>query len=112
MGADGKNGLVYIETKKFAKHRYWSYFKSKSKDFQRLFPTAESDLKTIYVLNKKVLTDNYEGDLASVNDKTFVSLEIIDKQQLEKLYGIKDKEYGIIIFSSVPVNQKKGGSKL
>ena len=33
IGNDGKDGLVYIETKKFTKKRYWNFFKSKSTEY-------------------------------------------------------------------------------
>ncbi len=111
MGTEAKNGLIYIETKKFAKDRYWNYFKSKSPQFAKLVPSVDGDTSIQYILNKRVLTKNYEGDLASINDKVFKGVQIISKKQLKKEYGITDKDFGVIITSDVPANLHNGKSK-
>ena len=104
MGPSAKNGLIYIETKKFAKYRYWSYFKSKSEQYNKLFPLVDSDSNVQYILNDKVLEQNYEGDLAAIDDRIFKSLQIITKQQLIKDYGVIDKEFGVVVKSDSPSN--------
>lgn len=97
-----KNGLIYIETKQFAKHRYWTYFKSKSPEYARIVNSSKTDTTNVqYILNGKVLKKNFEGDLASINDGTFKGLIIIDKKHLADEYGINDKDYGIVI-TSIP----------
>jgi hypothetical protein len=105
------NGLIYIETKKFAKRRYWKYFKSKSADYGRLVLSPETDQNVQYILNNRILKENFEGDLASIDDKIFKSIQIIDKQQLIAIYHIKDKEIGVIITSDIPSNLHNGKSK-
>jgi len=97
VGEQGKFGAVYIETKKFARNKYWNYFKSKSVDYFRIVPTAESDSYVIYILNDKLLKANFEGDLSVIDDKSFIELNIIDKQKLKKDYNISDKSFGVII---------------
>lgn len=99
VGAAGKNGLVYFETKEFARQRYWHFFSSKSREYSKVVPDASHDTSIQYILNNKVLNDNYEADLAAINNKNFKGLTIINKSQLVKDYGVKDKEYGIVIVS-------------
>jgi len=97
LGVEGKNGLIYIETKMFDKKRYWKYFNSKSPEYSKavLIPGAELDVQ--YILNNKVLKKGYESDLAAINDKIFKSIRIIDQKELKKEYGITDKEFGVVI---------------
>ena len=33
VGPEGKDGVVYIETKVFARKRYWNYFRTKSAEY-------------------------------------------------------------------------------
>ena len=49
------------------------------------------------MLNGKVLIKDFEGDLSQINEKKFVSLKVIGKDQLMSDYGVAPKEYGIII---------------
>ncbi|WP_183573213.1 hypothetical protein HDF18_06780 [Mucilaginibacter sp. X5P1] len=95
-----KNGLIYIETKDFVKHRYWKYFKSKSADYAKIYPSMPDDSTVQYILNEKVLKEDYENDLPTINDTNFKTLTIINKQELIKKYGIKNKDYGVIIIDA------------
>ena len=97
IGNQGKYGAIYIETKKFARNKYWNYFKSKSPDYNKLVPTPQNDSSVVYILNEKVLEKNVEGDLSVINDNTFISLTIIDKQKLKLDYNITDKSFGVFI---------------
>jgi hypothetical protein len=105
------NGMIYIETKKFAKERYWKYFKSKSEKYAEIVSSPESDTNVQYILNKKVLTNNFEGDLAAIGDKIFKGIQVINKQQLINDYHITDKEYGVLISSDAPPNLHSGKNK-
>ena len=97
VGEQGKFGAVYVETKKFARNKYWNYFKTKSADYLKIIPTPQSDSTVIYILNDKVLKTNFEGDLSGIDDKNFIELNIIDNQKLNKDYNVSDKSFGIII---------------
>jgi hypothetical protein len=105
------NGLIYIETKKFAKTKYWKYFKLKSAEYAKIVPSPENDSNIQYILNKRILKDNFEGDLAAINDKIFTGIQIINKQQLIGDYHIIDKEFGVLISSDVPPNLHNGKNK-
>jgi hypothetical protein len=104
FGPEAEYGLIFIETKKFDIHRYQTYFKSKSPDYTKLISNPANVSKIQYILNKKILKTDYEGNLAAINDKIFKELIIIDKKQLIKDYGITNKNYGVIITADIPVN--------
>jgi len=96
-GPDAKNGVIYIFTKSFARQHYWAYFKSKSLDYLQNVSDLKAEKEVIYILNGKVLTENYEGDLFNINDSTFIEMSLIDKKQLKKDYNISDKRLGFLI---------------
>lgn len=100
MDSEAKHGLVYIETKDFARNKYWNYLKSKSLEYAQLV-LSPNDPTTQYILNKKILKENFEGDLSSINDENIKKIAIIKKDQLIKDYDIHDKEIGIIIEADV-----------
>ena len=99
-GEKGKNGVIYITTKVYARDKYWTYFKSKSADYVKAVPSIKKEGNVVYILNDKVLTENYEGDLFFIDDSNFLNLNLIDKKQLQEVYNIKDKKWGIIIKST------------
>jgi hypothetical protein len=111
LGPEAKYGLIYIETKTFAKHRYQNYFRSKSPEYAKLIARSDGDLNIQYIINKRVLKGNYEGDLSIIDDHIFKGIKIIDKQQLIHEYGITDKEYGVIVISDIPDNLHNGKDK-
>lgn len=111
VGPEGKDGVVYIETKSFARNKYWTYFKTKSPGYAKIVLTPESDSTVQYVLNGRILKNNFEGDLSLIDDSTFKEIKIIDKQKLEKEFGITDKQYGILIKSAKPDNLYKAKKK-
>jgi hypothetical protein len=97
LGPKAKDGIVYIETKKFARIRYWKYFKSKSSDYAKVLPNPEKDNLIQYVLDGRILKKDYEGELSSINDSNFQKIEIVPKDSLLKRYGIYRKQYGVVI---------------
>jgi len=105
------NGLIFIETKKFAKLKYWKFFKSKSEEYSKLATSPEDDSNIQYILNKRILKDNFEGDLAAIDDKIFKGIQILSKQQLINDYNINDKDFGVLITSDVPPNLHNGKNK-
>ncbi|RYE59020.1 MAG: hypothetical protein EOP48_02165 [Sphingobacteriales bacterium] len=97
VGPQGRDGAVYIETKKFARNRYWRFFVRKSSEYLKVVPSPQSDSSVVYVLNGKVLTTNFEGELAGISDTSFIDLQVIHKAKLLTDYGINNKSVGIII---------------
>ena len=101
LGPQGKDGAVYIETKKYSRIKYWNYFKSKSADYLKAVPSPEKDSYVVYILNGKVLIANFEGDLSGIDDESFKDLQVIDKERLLSNYGINNKQFGIVIKTSL-----------
>ena len=97
IGQQGKYGVIYIETKKFVRNRYWNFFKNKSSDYLKVVSTPDNDQDIVYILNGKVLKTNYEAELATITDKNFIDLKVIDKDSLKKDYNVKGKQFGIVI---------------
>lgn len=110
-GEEAKDGIIYIETKDFARLRFWKYFRSKSKEYFNLVTSHKPNDSIQYILNEKILVTDFEGDLSMINDKIFKGLQIIDKSTLVEKYNINDKAYGVLIFSSVPENLRKAKKK-
>lgn len=95
-------GAIYIETNQFSRKRFLNYFKSKSPEFKNLLASQQNDDSFQYVLNGEVLSKNYEGKLAAIDDKNFKSIIVIRKEELVDKYGATDKTFGIVIVSDVP----------
>ena len=111
FGEDGKDGVVYIFTKKYTKAKYWLYFQSKSDNYKKLVPTPESDTAVQYILNKRVLKENFQGDLFIIDDTIFKSIRLLSKDMLQKEFNISDKEFGFQIISDTPDNLYHGKKK-
>jgi len=111
VGADGKDGVVFIQTKSFTKQQYQSFFKSQSKDFAKVLNADPDESQMQYILNGRTLTENFEGDLGLINASTFKELKIIDAETLKKDYNITDKKVGVLITSDKPDNLYKANKK-
>lgn len=101
-------GAIYIETNQFSRKRFLNYFKSKSSEFKNLLASQQGDGNFQYVLNGEILSKNYEGKLAAIDDKNFKSITIIRMNELVKKYGETDKTFGIVIVSDVSENSPNG----
>jgi hypothetical protein len=100
-GEKAKDGAVSIETRGFATTKYESFFKKSSKEFEQVMNQNErKDIQ--YILNDRILTENFEGDLALVDKTLLKSLKIIDDKELASRYKIIDKKIGVVIKSRVP----------
>lgn len=97
-------GAIYIETNQFSRKRFLNYFKYKSPEFKNLSASQQSDDSFQYVLNGEVLSKNYEGKLAAINDKNFKSITVIRKEELMDKYGATNKIFGIVMVSDVLEN--------
>lgn len=61
----------------------------------------DNDSSIQYILNSKILTEDFEGKLALIDDKDFKGIQIINKEQLLKDYNITGMDYGAIITTIV-----------
>lgn len=98
-GDKGKNGVVIIETKKFARAKYIKFLRAASTQYDSLYRQTGSDTAFQYILNGKVLTQNYEGSLAGLSSRKLPDVQILNKQQLKDSFDIDDKDYGVAIIS-------------
>ncbi len=96
-GLDAKDGIVYVTTRVYVRNKYWNYFKSKSSEYSKIVLTPDADSTIQYILDKHILNTNIEGDLSSMDDTTFKEIRIVDKDTLQKEFGIYGKTYGVII---------------
>ena len=94
---NAKNGVIYFTTKLFARDHYWNYFKSKSSEYTKLVPDLTTEEKVVYILNDKVLKNNFEAELFNINDSNFIELTLINQEALKKDYKISSKVLGVII---------------
>jgi len=102
FGVEAKDGAVIIETKNFARKKFTTFFRQVSLQYDSLFTLMGSDSTFQYILNDKIKTDNYEGDLSMIDKGILIDIFIINSDQLFNTYGISDKKYGIIIKSKKP----------
>jgi hypothetical protein len=102
-GEKAKDGVVILETKKYAIMKFQNFLKSVSKEYEEmLYTTKETDIQ--YILNSRVLTENFVGTLATIDRITFKSIRLINGDELEREYQIKGKKTGVIIKASKPKN--------
>ena len=111
-GKDGKDGAVVIETRSFARRKFVSFLRNSSRQYDSLYSILGNDTSFVYILNNKVQSGNYEGNLSSINEDLFINLTVLTKDQLEIQYNIKGKEYGISIRSTRPKNLSSGDNNL
>jgi hypothetical protein len=102
-GDEAKDGAVIIETKDFAKRQYIAFFRKMSTQYDSLYTIANSDSTFQYIVNDKVKTGNYFGDLALIIKDKYVSMEILSADDLKKKYSITGKTYGILIHAIPPI---------
>lgn len=102
FGPEAQDGVVFVETKTYAKNKFINYFRKKSAAFDSLFVKNNGDLNFAYIINDKVQSGNFEGNLRSIDDSIFEKITIINKTQLEEQFKITNKDYGIIIQSKKP----------
>lgn len=98
-GERGRKGVIIAETKPFARKKYIHFLRLSSKGYDSLYRQIGSDSSFQYILNGKVLTQNYEGSLASLSLQKLTDIQILNKQQLKDSFDIDDKDYGVAIIS-------------
>jgi hypothetical protein len=104
LGDKGVDGAIYVTTIKAAKVIYWNYLSSKSKEYGRLFDSPQADTTAHYILNGEALTDSVApGSLFLVNNKTFKTINIIDKEDGKYLMDkVILKRFIVIITAKQP----------
>ncbi|WP_343674329.1 hypothetical protein [Chitinophaga sp.] len=96
-GAKAANGIIYIESKPFARKRYNRLFASVSPAFEAAIKKYGDDSKFQYVLNSLKIDSSSVNLLAALDSGTIANIEVINAAALKKRYEVRDKKVGIII---------------
>ncbi|ULQ57141.1 hypothetical protein KJS94_02880 [Flavihumibacter rivuli] len=109
LGDKGVDGAIYITTVTAAKNIYWKYFSSKSDEYKNLFSSPQADTPAQYVLNGEALSDSAApGTLFLINDKTFKTINVIDKADGKYLMdNVISKRYIVVITTKRPKKLEK-----
>jgi len=99
-GPQAENGVIYMETKPFARKRVANFLQSASPAYDSLRNTGLADSALAYIVNGQVVNDKNEALLFTVDKKTFRTLEIVPAKELEQRYQLTGKKAGVRITSS------------
>lgn len=99
-GNQAANGVVYIETKPFARKRVNALLSSESPAYDSLLRQYGNDSSFYFVVNGKPIIPTNETGLMTVDRKTFRSVKIISDKEVQDKYQVMDRKAGIIITSS------------
>lgn len=104
FGKDGKDGVVVMETRAFARKNFIRFLRKASLKYDSLYTANGSDSSFCYIMNDKIQKGSYEGNLSLIDDKLFISLEILTPEELITRFLIDDRRYGVVIKSNTPSN--------
>lgn len=100
-GPKAANGIIYIETKPFARKRYNRLFTGLSPAFEAAIKKYGDDSKFQYILDGVKIDENSMNMLAALEPNGIADLVVVDAKMLKKTFDVKDKEkkVGVIITS-------------
>ncbi|MBD1392368.1 hypothetical protein [Mucilaginibacter glaciei] len=110
-GNDAADGVIIFTSKNFARERYTKFFRTASVQYDSLYNLTKSDSTFLYIINDKIKTENWEGDLLLISNDLFISMQILTDEELKNRYNITDKQYGIYIKSKRPEDLSKSSKK-
>lgn len=97
-GSQAENGVVYIETKPFARKRVQVLLSGKSPQYDSLLHKYGNDSSFLYVVNGHPMEPANETLFMTLDQKTFRSINIITKDnELMKTHG---KHEAVIVITS------------
>ena len=99
-GSQAENGVVYIETKPFARKRVNVLLSSQSPAYDSLLRRYGNDSSFYFIVNGKPVTPTNETGLMTLDRKNFRSLRIISDKEVQDKYQVMDRKAGIVITSS------------
>lgn len=99
-GSQAENGVVYIETKPFARKRVNVLLSSESPAYDSLLHKYGNDSSFYFIVNGKPVTPTNETGLMTLDRKTFRSVRIISDKEVQDKYQVMDRKAGIVITSS------------
>lgn len=100
-GSRAANGIIYIETKPFARKRYNRLFMALSPAFEAAVKKYGDDSRFQYILDGKKIDENSVNMLAALERNAIASVAVVDAKVLKQQYDVKDKEkkVGVVITS-------------
>ena len=99
-GSQAANGVVYIETKPFARQRVNVLLSSQSPPYDSLLHKYGNDSSFYFIVNGTPVTPVNETGFMTLDRKTFRTLQVISEAVLQDKYHIMDKKAGVIITST------------
>ena len=99
-GSQAENGVVYIETKPFARKRVNNFLKSVSPAYDSLRKQYPSDSAICFIVNDKIIQGADEARLFVVDKKNFIDLKLLSAKELEDKYHVTDRKVGVAITST------------
>lgn len=99
-GSQAANGVIYVETKPFARRRVRRLLSAAAPAYDSLLHRYGNDSSFQYIVNDHIITPTDETRLMTVDNRTFVSLEVISPKVLEEIYHIKNRQVGVRIIST------------
>lgn len=96
MGEEGKNGIVFIETKEFKKKQFWTMLASISSEYKELVPSPDSLYSIPYIYPGKTILERADEKIFSIKPEDIKSVQIIGFAEMKKKYGIEGKK-GVLI---------------
>ncbi|HEY0273494.1 MAG TPA: hypothetical protein VGC22_09940 [Chitinophaga sp.] len=110
-GEKAANGVIYIETKAFARKHYTALFAASSPAYKKLLADNKGDdTRFAYVLNGRLLKINPEGELSAIQLAELRAISVMQEKDVQRIYGVKDKVAGVLITTgSGNVAHSEGG---
>jgi hypothetical protein len=110
-GQEALDGVVLIESKKFATKRYIRFLRKVSAQYDSVYKATNTDTTFQYIVNDKIQKGDFAGNLALIDDDNFLALTLLTAEELKRGYGINDKLIGILIKARRPDNLFNGEKK-
>ncbi|MEZ2444197.1 hypothetical protein AB6805_20885 [Chitinophaga sp. RCC_12] len=100
FGSQAENGVIYIETKPFARKRVNALLSSESPAYDSLLRKYGNDSSFYFIINGKPVTPTNETGLMTLDPKTFRSVRVISEKEVQDKYQVMDQKAGVVITSS------------
>lgn len=97
FGERATNGVVYMETKPFARKRYNRLFSSLTPAYAAALQKLGSDSSFRYIMGDSVLTINLESQLAAIEPQNITAVQMLTDPARLKQYGLKEGEIGVVV---------------
>ncbi|MCW3466829.1 hypothetical protein [Chitinophaga nivalis] len=99
-GSQAANGVVYMETKPFARKRVQALLREVAPAYDSLMKCYMNDSSCYFIVNDKPVTPTDEARMMTLDKKTFRSLQIITDKKSREQYLVPANKVGILIRST------------